>query len=558
MTPDLPSGSPGGTDGNGCLPLRKRQTMTTLFLILIGIVILLCIWLNSISSRIGVPTLLAFIVLGMVFGNNGLFPLHFEDPDSAREICTVALLFIMFYGGFGTRWESARPVVREAVLLASLGVLLTAGLTGVFCRFALGWGWTESLLLGSVISSTDAASVFSILRSKRLGLKNNTAPLLEMESGSNDPVSYMLTILLLGIMKGDASGAGIARMLFAQLAFGAGCGFGIAFVVSRMLERFPVRSAGYDSLFILSVAVLAYALPDAIGGNGYLSTYIVGIVLGNSDFPGKKALVHFFDGITGLMQVLIFFLLGLLARPALLHRAVLPALGIFAFLLLAARPAAVMAILTPFRKYPFRQQLLVSFVGLRGAASIVFAIMAASDNPLLENDLFNIVFCIVLISISLQGSLIPRVARALRMTDAGADVMKTFNDYSEGTEMQFGSIDIVPESAWDGKTVMALGLPKNALIALILRSGERIVPRGDTQLQAGDRVIIVTKSFADTRTFLVEKTVRQGGKQDGRPISACALDGLVLLVRRDGGEIIPSGDTVLRAGDTLVLLRDQA
>lgn len=217
-----------------------------------------------------------------------------------------------------------------------------------------------------------------------------------------------------------------------------------------------------------------------------------------------------------------------------------------------------MAILTPFRKYPFRQQLLVSFVGLRGAASIVFAIMAASDNPLLENDLFNIVFCIVLISISLQGSLIPRVARALRMTDAGADVMKTFNDYSEGTEMQFGSIDIVPESAWDGKTVMALGLPKNALIALILRSGERIVPRGDTQLQAGDRVIIVTKSFADTRTFLVEKTVRKGGKQDGRPISACALDGLILLVRRDGGEIIPSGDTVLRAGDTLVLLRDQA
>ena len=301
--------------------------------------------------------------------------------------------------------------------------------------------------------------------------------------------------------------------------------------------------------------MLSYAIPDLIGGNGYLSTYIVGIFLGNSEFPGKKALVNFFDGITGLMQVIIFFLLGLLARPALLHKAILPALAIFMFMLLVARPVAVMGILTPFKKYPLRQQALVSFVGLRGAASIVFAILAVTDNPLVENDIFNIVFCLVLISIALQGSLIPWVAKSLKMTDESTDVMKTFNDYSEATEMQFGSIDIAAGGTWDGKLVKDLGLPKNMLLALILRDGERIIPRGDTKVLAEDRVIIVTKPFDDTETFLVEKTVKKGGKRAGHAISEVSGDGLVLLVRRGGQEIIPSGDTVLEEGDILVLLR---
>ena len=439
--------------------------MTTLFLILIGIIILMCIWLNNVSSRIGIPTLLAFIVLGMVFGNNGLIPLHLDDYDFAKETCTVALIFIMFYGGFGTRWESARPIVSEATLLASLGVVLTAGLTGLFCHFALRWGWEESFLLGSVVSSTDAASVFSILRSKRLGLRNNTAPLLEMESGSNDPMSYMLTALMLSILKGTASGGIIVWMLFAQITFGAGCGFVIAKYASWVLERVKIKGEGYDSLFILAVAVLSYAIPNLIGGNGYLSAYIVGIMLGNSEFPGKKALVNFFDGLTGLMQVLIFFLLGLLARPANLHSAILPALTIFVFMLLVSRPLAVSSILTPFRKYSLKQQSLISFVGLRGAASIVFAIMATVDPAPFEQD----IFCIVLVSISFQGSLIPWVAKKLDMLDAGSNVMKTFNDYSEGTQMQFGSIEITPGSKWEGKMVKDLDLPGNMLIALVVR-----------------------------------------------------------------------------------------
>ena len=529
--------------------------MTSLFLILIVVVILTCIWLNNISARIGVPTLLAFIVLGIIFGNVGAIPVYLDNHSFAKDVCSVALLFIMFYGGFGTRWETVKPVMRESVLLASLGVVVTAALTGLFCHFALHWAWAESFLIGAVVSSTDAASVFSILRGKKLGLKNHTAPILEMESGSNDPAAYMLTAIMISVVNGSASGWSLAWMVFAQIVFGAGLGWVIAKGASWALQRMHFSTDGFDTLFIFAVAIAAYAVPDVLGGNGYLSVYIVGIMLGNEEFKGKKSLVGFFDGLTGLMQVLIFFLLGLLARPAMLGKAVLPALAISAFLLVAARPAAVFGILSPFRKYPARQQWLVSFVGLRGAASIVFAIMAFTGVGKLDNDLFNIVFCIVLISISLQGSLIPWVAGKLDMLDAENNVMKTFNDYSEGTEMQFGQIIIGPDSAWEGKQVMELGLPRNVLIALVIRGTERIVARGDTLLQVGDKAIVVTKAFEDTQTYLIEKTVKRGGKRAGHAIRDYSGDGLVLLVRRGDQEMIPSGDTVLEAGDSLVILK---
>ena len=529
--------------------------MTALFLILIVIIILTCIGLDQISAKIGIPTLLAFILLGIIFGNVGAIPMYLDNQVYAKDLCSVALIVIMFYGGFGTRWEAVKPVVRESVLLASAGVIATAALTGLFCHFALGWGWAQSFLLGAVVSSTDAASVFSILRAKKLGLKNNTAPMLEMESGSNDPCAYMLTAIMISVLNASASGWSLAWMVFAQIVFGAGLGFLIAKGASWALQHMRFSTDGFDTLFVFAVAVASYALPELVGGNGYLSAYIVGMALGNEEFKGKKAMVGFFDGLTGLMQVLIFFVLGLLARPAQLHHAVLPALAIFAFMLLVSRPVAVMSILAPFRKYPFRQQMLVSFVGLRGAASIVFAIMAVTGSPLLDVDLFNIVFCIVLISISLQGSLIPWTARKLDMIDLKNDVMKTFNDYSDTTEMQFSQIDISEGSTWDGKQVMELGLPKNVLIALVVRGSERIIVHGDTRLQAGDKAIIVTKTFADTETYLVEKKVKPDGKRAGHAISEFSGDGLVLLVKRGEQQLIPSGDTVLEAGDILVILR---
>lgn len=529
-------------------------SLTPLFLILIAVVILTCIWLNTLSSRIGVPALLAFMLLGMLFANNGLWPVRFDNYDFAKETCTVALIFIMFYGGFGTRWESVKPVVRESILLASVGVLATAALVGLFCHYVLHWALLESLLFGAVMGSTDAASVFSILRSKRLGLRNNTAPMLEMESGSNDPAAYMLTVILLSVMNGSASGGGIVWNVFAQIVFGGLGGLVIAWLAALGFRHIPYFASGFDSLYIFAVAIAAYAFPTMIGGNGYLSAYIVGIILGNEEFNNKKSLVSFFDGFTGLMQVLIFFLLGLLAHPAQMHKAVLPAIAIFLFMLLVARPAAVFGILTPFRKYGIKQQALISFVGLRGAASIVFAIMAMVSPAFLEHDIFNVVFVVVLLSIGLQGSLIPWVAHKLDMIDPNADIMKTFNDYSGGTDMLFGRVPVTTDSAWAGREIRTLGLPRNLLIALVMRNGERILPRGSTVLQPGDEVITMTRGFEDTDTFLIEKKVKVDSRRVGSRIADYPGKGLVVMVRRGEENIIPNGDTVLQAGDKLVIL----
>lgn len=526
--------------------------MTSLFLILIAVIILLSTFLNNLSSRMGIPTLLAFMLFGMLFANNGLWDMRFDNYDMAKETCTVALIFIMFYGGFGTRMDAVRPVMREATLLASAGVVLTAGLVGLFCRLVLGWDWLESMLFGSVISSTDAASVFSILRGKRLGLKNNTAPMLEMESGSNDPASYMLTVIFLSVMNGTASGGTIVWNIFAQLVFGAGCGFGIAKLAAMSLKKIKFQTDGFDSLFIFAVAIASYAIPSLIGGNGYLSAYIVGILLGNEEFRGKKSLVSFFDGVTGLMQVLIFFLLGLLARPTMLHKAILPALAIFVFLTFVARPATVFGLLAPFRKYPVKQLSFISFVGLRGAASIVFAIMAMVNPAFLQHDIFNIVFCLVLISIGVQGSLIPWAARKMDMVDEDEDVMKTFNDFSDGTDLDFGRITIAADSSWAGRPVKELNLPKNLLLVLVIRGEERIRPRGTTVLQAGDEVIVLVREFNDSSIALEERTVKHGSDLAGKRISELPDKGLIVVVQRGDENIIPHGNTLLEEGDRLV------
>lgn len=529
--------------------------MTTIFLIIIAFVVLLSIMLNNISSRIGIPALLAFMLLGMLFGNNGIFKIDLDDYDIVKEICTVALIFIMFYGGFGTRWKSVRPVVKESVLLASLGVVITASLVGVFCHYCLHLNWLESFLLGSVMGSTDAASVFSILRGKRLGLKNNTAQILEVESGSNDPTAYMMMTIILTIMNGGASMGAITWNFFAQLAFGIGGGLLIAKLAIKMFRKSKFEASGYESLYIFAVAIASYALPSLVGGNGYLSAYLVGIIIGNEEFKEKKSLVHFFDGITSLMQILVFFLLGLLARPSQLHHAILPALAIFLFMLLVARPTAVFSILTPMRKYPLNQQILISFVGLRGAASIVFAIMALVDPATLNHDIFNIVFMVVLISIALQGSLIPWISKKLDMVNTDEDVLKTFNDYSEDSDMNFGHIKITEDSNWAGQLVRELNLPKNLLLALVVRNGERILPKGDTRLLAGDQVAIITRGFNDSSTELIEKTVPVDSGRVGKTLSEKPLDGVVVLVRREGKDIIPDGNTVLHAGDRLVIIK---
>lgn len=400
------------------------------FVLLAAAVILLCLALNRLSNKLGVPMLLAFILLGMLFGTDGLLKIPFDNYQMAEQICSISLVFIMFYGGFGTNFKQAKQVVGEAVLLSTAGVILTAVVTGIFCYFVLHFAFWESMLIGAVASSTDAASVFSILRSKHLSLKYNTASLLEIESGSNDPCSYMLTVIILTIMREKASGGKLILMIFSQVVFGILIGVAIAELTYFVLKKLKVQTDGFDTIFVFGMALLAYASASVIGGNGYLSVYIAGIILGNKPLRNKKSMVHFFDGITGLMQMLIFFLLGLLSFPSQLPKIMPYAFAIALFLTFVARPLVVFAILTPFH-CPMNQKLLVSWSGLRGAASVVFAIMAMVSPAYTKNDIFHMVIFIVLFSISIQGSLLGVVAKKLDMIDEDGNVMKTFSDYSK-------------------------------------------------------------------------------------------------------------------------------
>ena len=525
-----------------------------ILLIVGALIIFTCIFLNKVSSRLGIPVLLLFILLGVLLGWQDEVSL--ETTKRAGDICTIALIFIMFYGGFGTNWKSAKPVALESGFLATFGVVLTAGIVGVFCHFALGWSWIEGMIMGSVISSTDAATVFSILRTKRMGLKNNTAPMLELESGSNDPCSYMLTAVMISVLAGTTSGGHVVWMIFSQLVFGAVGGILIAQAAAFVLSHFTLPK-GFDMMFIVAVAVLGYALPSLIGGNGYLSVYIIGIILGNYEFKGRKGLVIFFDGVTTFTQILIFFILGYIANPSNLPNVIISAIIIFLFITLVARPISVATILVPFRRYPANQIALVSFVGLRGVASIVFAIMTLTSEVPLEHEIFDIVFCIVLISIGFQGSLIPGAAKVLKMNDKNADVMQTFSDFNEHSELSFGQFVVSPGGNWDNKVVKELVLPDDVKILMIFRNGKKIIARGSTHLMAGDEVVFCAKSYDNaTVTDIREHPLSKNSVWIGKRIKDYPnKDGsYVVMIRRGNEQIIPDGNTVLRAGDILYLL----
>lgn len=530
------------------------------FLLIAALIILLCLVCNRFSDKFGVPALLLFIGLGLVFGADGPFRIQFDNFAFAEQFCSIALIFIMFYGGFGTRWKTARPAAGKALLLSTIGVVLTALFTGLFCRLVLSFGWVESFLVGAVLSSTDAASVFSILRSKQLALREHTAPLLEIESGSNDPCSYMLTIIMLTLLEGNADPFTFVKMVFLQFAVGIACGVAVFFVARPFFVRKRLDMNGMESVFLVAVIILSYAIPSALGGNGYLSTYLVGILLGNSPLRQKPIMVHFFDGITSLMQMSVFFLLGLLAFPSMMADTLFPAILIALFLTFLSRPLAVLLLMKP-QKCSNKQIALVSWAGLRGASSIVFAIMATVSQPLLQIDLFHIVFCVVLLSIAFQGTLLPFVARKLKMIDPSADVLRTFNDYQESQDVQFVRLRISEKHPWLGKQLWELTLPPEMLIVSILRGNKIVIPNGSDALDLGDRLVITAPAFRDNQKIdLREMVLPPDHDWCGHALREIDLPRgtLIVLTRHEGTAIVPRGDTVLQAGDTVVMTEVQA
>jgi cell volume regulation protein A len=432
--------------------------------------------------------LFIFILFGIIIGNTEAFR-QFNNFDFANTVCSVALIFIMFYGGFGTSWRAAKPVAGKAITLASLGVFLTAGITGLFVHYVLRFPLLESLLLGSIIGSTDAASVFSILRRRKLSLKDNTDSLLELESGSNDPFSYILTIVCISLMN-EGIGAGQAFLiLFLQVAVGLAVGTLISLLLIFLLRRNVAFQGGGNEVFVIAIALLGYALAELLSGNGYLSVYVIGIVLGNQEFRSKRSLVAFFDGINMLAQIVIFFILGLLSNLTGIIKAFPVALAVMLFMTFVSRPVSVFGLMSFMPNTSLGQKTVVSWAGIRGAASIVFSIVAVSSVQL-QNDLFHIVFTVVLLSLAFQGGLLPFVSVKTKMYDPEGDVMKTFTDYEEEKNVHFVISEVYEGHPWIGSALKDVFLPNDIRVVMVNRGEEQLIPDGQTVLAEGDSLVL--------------------------------------------------------------------
>lgn len=522
-------------------------------LLVISFVLIIALIAIRVSNMVGVPSLLLFIVLGISFS---LLGVEFTDFTFAEQFSSIALMIIMFYGGFGTNWKMAKGVAKESIVLSSLGVVATALLVGLFCNVVLKMDLLEGMLLGSVVGSTDAASVFSILRSKNLNMKYGTAPLLELESGSNDPTAYTMTVIFLTLISGR--NISIPMMIFQQIVFGIGIGFILALAFMKLIQYIRFDEDGLFTVFVAAATLFGFAFASLVGGNGYLAVYIFGIYIGNQQFYGKREVVFFFDGVTGIMQIGLFFLLGWLSDPAALLRTFPIALIIMIFMTVIARPLAVYGLMLPF-KLQKNQLAVISFAGLRGAAAIAFAIMVVTSGLPLENDIFHIVFGICILSSLVQGSLLPPISKKMDMVDLNDTVLKTFNDYQDKSDLGFIQTLVAPGSRWDGKKVKDLNLAFPVIIAKIDRSGKTIVPRGETTILGGDIIVLGGETYFDSSGHdLTEFTMGEGHKWANKRIMDLELedDTLIMMLQRDEtGVEVPDGNTLLLPGDKIVVIK---
>lgn len=459
-------------------------------MIIASLVLLISITSSKVLYKFGVPILIIFIGLGMIFGSDGIVGIYFSDYELTKEISSIALVIIMFYGGFGTNWSMAKSSAIPSILMSTLGVIITAILTGLFSHLVLKSTLLEGLLIGSVVASTDAASVFAILRSQKLNLKGSLAPLLEVESGSNDPVAYMATLSILLLMDNKGIST-LFPMVLKQIVFGLLVGILLAKYTIFFIKRLKFEIKGFYPIFILAIVILSYSLSEILGGNGYLSVYMSGIILGNTEhLPYKKALFQFFDCISWIMQIVLFFMLGLLSFPSKIINIIGISVFISIFMIFIARPIATFITLYPF-KYSIKEKVFISWVGLRGAASIVFAIYATTYGVNMRYDIFHIVFFVALFSVAIQGSLIPKFAKKLDLVDNNTLVLKTFNDYASDIDRQLIEVSITKDSKWVNKSILDADISEDILILMIKRKGKTIVPKGVTIIEEGD-ILVVT------------------------------------------------------------------
>ena len=461
-------------------------------LLLIGGGLLIISVLSSqLSGLLGLPALVIFLAIGMLAGSDGPGGIYFDNAALAQAVGVTALAFIIFSGGLDTPLQRIKPVAAAGLVLATLGVALTAAAVGLFASWVLDVPLAVGLLMGAVVSSTDAAAVFSILRSKSTRLAGNLEPLLELESGSNDPMAVILTIGLINIITSpESSVLGLLGTLVVQLGLGALAGYLFGRGGVALINGLRLQQDGLYNVVTIALVALAYGGTQVIGGSGFLAVYIAGIIMGNSDFIHKNSLIRFHDGLAWLMQIAMFLTLGLLVFPSQLMAVAGASLAIAAFLIVVARPLAVFIGLS-LSRYTVREKLLVSWVGLRGAAPIILAtfplLAGLPEAPLI----FDVVFFVVLTSVLIQGTTIPQVARWLRL--AAPPPEPVVPSLREHIGEHLLELELPAGSAAAGKRIIDLRLPPQALLVLISRDGQHVVPTGSTVLREGDHVLITTE-----------------------------------------------------------------
>lgn len=470
----------------------------TIIILAVSVLLFVSVLASKTANRTGLPMLAFFLLIGMLAGSEGIGKISFESPETAQFLGIIALCFILFSGGLDTKFNQIKPIVWRGITLSTLGVLITAVGLGAFVYWVTDFGWLESLLLGSIVSSTDAAAVFAIFRSKSTGLKRNLRPTLELESGSNDPMAYFLTLTFISLIKQpDASVWAMVPIFLKGMSLGAVMGFLIGRLTVRIINHAELFIEGLYPVLTIAMMLFSYSLTDFIGGNGFLAIYIAGLVVGNSNFIHKRSLLKFYDGFAWLMQILMFLTLGLLVFPSQMAPIIGIGLLISVFLMFVVRPLAMFLCLWPFKIY-YKDLTFVSWVGLRGAVPIIFATYPMVENMPNADVIFHIVFFITLTSLLLQGTTLFNVAKWLKLSIPEGKAKKTILEFdSETIKSVLEEIAVEPDFRCVNQAIVDLELPKTALIVMIERADKYFTPNGSTVIETGDRLTILADSKAN-------------------------------------------------------------
>jgi len=472
--------------------------------------ILIC---SKVNSKFGVPMLLLFLFAGMFFGSDGV-GIQFNNPKLAQTIGMFSLSIILFTGGLDTQYHEIKPVLKQGIALSTLGVLLTTLFTGTFIflitknlNVAIAGSFPLSLLLAATMSSTDSASVFNILRAQNIGLRKHLRPMLELESGSNDPMAYMLTIALIQICLSASTDISVIKIVMnfiLQFVIGGGLGLLFGYLTVKIVNRIRLNNTSLYPIVILSLIFFIFSATELARGNGYLAVYVAGIIVGNKPLVRKRECANFLDGLTWFCQVIMFITLGLLVNPHELIDVAIIGVIIALFMIFIGRPLAVFISLAPFKKpSDIGAKIFASWVGLRGAAPILFATYPLVSNVHGGEMIFDIVFVVTIVSLLLQGMTIPYMAKKCVMT---RDLPKEGNDFGidlpEELNSKLWEMDVDESLLVNGPLVKNLKLPAGVLIMIIKRNEDYIIPNGMLELKIGDKMLMISQSTFDQEMVL--------------------------------------------------------